>query len=220
MTKQLKTVTGSGFKIKKYSVKSVKPLKSKGKGLKQPIMKKSVKVVNLKPKKMIIKGGGKTDSLNDSETKVQSKIKISDGRKYYDKVYIDMRRLVKNQLFCKYIKGNIMIPNLRTQNISNDLKDVIMNIINNKFNQKEYNLLTSKDKQIVKVFVKIFKYDLTIHDDEDIKFSNDFNVLLGEYEAGNDNIEIKKSLKKFVKIAMIKKLITNREGMELLFDLS
>jgi ribosome biogenesis protein Nip4 len=109
---------------------------------------------------------------------------------------------------------------LRTQNITNDLKDVIMNIINNKFNQKEYNLLTSKDKQIVKAFVKIFKYDLTIHDDEDIKFSNDFNVLLGEYEAGNDNEEIKKNLKKFVKIAMIKKLITNREGMELLFDLS
>jgi hypothetical protein len=194
---------GNGFSNKKYSFKIVKPL-IKGKG---------IKARNLKPKKRIIKGGGK-------ETIEPEKIKISDGRKYYDKVYIDMRRLVKNQLFCKYIKGNVMIPNLLTQTISSDCKDVIMNIINNKYNQKEYNLLTSKDKQIVKTFVKIFKYDLNIHDDEDINFSNEFNILLGEYEAGNDNEEIKKKLKRYVKMAMVKKLITNREGMELLFDLS
>ena len=70
----------------------------------------------------------------------------------------------------------------------------IKDIINDRFNNKIYNLLNNNDRRIVKSFVKIFKYDLGIQDKNDDSMQEQFNILLGEYEAGNNNPEIIKKI--------------------------
>ena len=70
--------------------------------------------------------------MSDTEDLItQAKSKTTDQtqkfksyRAYYDKVYIDKKKLQQNILFCKYIHNNTNIPRLKSQTISNDLKDL------------------------------------------------------------------------------------------------
>ena len=143
-----------------------------------------------------------------------------DNRKYFDKVYIDVKRLENNVLFCKYINSNTNINGLKQQTISNDCKDVIKDIINDRFNNKIYNLLNNNDRRIIKSFVKVFKYDLGIQDKNDDDMQEQFNVLLGEYEAGNNNPDIKNKLKQYIRIAIRDNLINYKDGLALLIELN
>ena len=132
-----------------------------------------------------------------------------------------MDKLKNNVLFCKYIKNNTNIPRLKTQSINNDTKDVIDDIINERFNIKVYNQLNEHDKRIVANFTKYFKFDLGIdNSSENNEFNKQFLILIGSYYAGNDSPEVKNQLKRYIRKAMSESLISNKEGLNLLYELN
>ena len=146
--------------------------------------------------------------------------KFKKSRKYYDKLYIDMDKLKKNILFCKYISSNTTIPKLKTQFIDNDTKDVINDIINEKYNKKVYAHLSDQNRRIVRNFVKAFKFDVEFDDNENDDFTKQFKILIGAYYSGNDSQEIKTKLKQYVRQAIVEDVITMKEGLNLLYELS
>jgi hypothetical protein len=193
---------------------------SYGQGIiEHPVIYSSNQVTRYYP---IIHGRGSVSTQTEpTPSSTQAKPLYKKSRKYFDKVYIDMDKLKSNVLFCKYIKNNTNIPRLKTQSINNDTKDVIDDIINERFNIKVYNQLNEHDKRIVANFTKYFKFDLGIdNSSENNEFNKQFQILIGSYYAGNDSPEVKNQLKRYIRKAMSESLISNKEGLNLLYELN
>ena len=77
-----------------------------------------------------------------------------------------------------------------------------------------------EDKRLVKRFAKCVKMSLDLDDDLDKEFQKEYEILLGEYQSGNDSPEIKSKLKRFVVQAIQENLIPRHQAMMLLFQLS
>ena len=162
-----------------------------------------------------------TQTQTQPQAQVETRPLYKKNRKYFDKVYIDMDKLKSNILFCKYIKNNTNIPRLKTQTIDNDTKDVITDIISDRFNIKVYNQLNDHNKQVVSNFVRYFKYDIGVdNSNENNEFNKQFQILIGSYYAGNDSPEVKNQLKRYIRKAMSESLITTKEGLNLLYELN
>jgi len=157
----------------------------------------------------------------ETQTQPQKTSRYNKDRKYFDKIYIDLGKLKKNNiLFCKYIINNSNIQKLKTQIVSNDVKDVIIDIIDNKYNAKVYKSLNDNDKRIIRNFVKAFKFDLEFDDEDNDKFNNQFQILLGSYYSGNDSPEVKTQLRSYVRRAIAENLVSHKDGLTLLYELS
>ena len=141
--------------------------------------------------------------------------------KYYDRIYIDLDRLKNNVLFIKFINNNISLQKLKTQNISDDLRDMIMDTINDRYNKKLFNTLEDSDKRIFRFVAKAFKMRLDIPEDEvDVEFREKYKILIGSFLSGNDSPELKKELLKYIRIAIAESKIPQQEGFRLLYELS
>jgi hypothetical protein len=66
----------------------------------------------------------------------------------------------------------------------------------------------------VKYKVKDYK------DENDIKEEDRFNLVKGQYVAGNDNPRVKEELRKFIIKFMMEGKINKKEGQDILFQLS
>jgi len=175
--------------------------------------KESSNLISGLSKRPIIHGRG--------EPEVKKSKKYKSFRIYYDKLYIDTKKLEDNILFCKYIHNNTNIPKLKTQIISNDLKDLINDVLNDRYNKKLYEALTDLDKRTFKVFNKAFKFNLNVPDDsEDAEFKEKFKILVGSYYSGNYSEELKKELKKYVRLGLAQGLVNQTSAFSLLYELS
>ena len=161
-------------------------------------------------------------------------VKITDGLKLktdysyreFGKFIIQYKFLLDNILLVKY-KSYAPIPTIKRQDISDDLKDIIINIfdtgeINYQLGktliQSEKDLLTSLiTKSGLKEQLKFNKVHLL----EDIKdIINDFNVLKGIIIAGNDNPDIITKIKVVLDKLVLYKRITKKDALEIINDLS
>lgn len=143
--------------------------------------------------------------------------------RYFDKIFIDMNRLKDNQLFIKYIYNNVTLKQLPTMTISDDLKEIVMDTINNRYNKKIFNTLDENDKRIFRLVVKAFKLNnkIELPEEEDVKeFKTKYRVLVGSYLSGNDSTEIKKELLKYVRLGLAMKTIPSNEAYSLIYELS
>ena len=62
---------------------------------------------------------------------------LKDDRKFeIGKIYIDLGKLHNNILNVKYTSCRGSVPNIKVERISDDVKDVILDIIGNKYNSK------------------------------------------------------------------------------------
>jgi hypothetical protein len=175
----------------------------------------------------LIHGRGLNNSTEDEDEDEESIIKPVTDKKYksyrlyYNKIYIDLNKLKENILFCKYISNNTNIPKLKTQHISNDLKDLIDDVLNDRYNKKLYETLTDSDKTIFKMFNKMFKFKLDVPDaTEETEFREKFKILVGSYYSGNNSEELKTELKKYVRLGVSQGLISQRDGFSLMFELN
>jgi len=157
-----------------------------------------------------------------TDTNIPSKEKkYKTYRQYFDKVYIDKKKLADNILFCKYIHNNTNIPRLKTQMISNDLKELIMDVLNDRYNKKIYDTLDDTDKKIFRTFNKCFKFNLEVPENkEDLEFKERFNVLVGSYYSGNNSSELKTELKKYVRLALAQGLVSQTQALSLFVELN
>jgi len=140
--------------------------------------------------------------------------------KQINKFLVDMQRLNNDNILCvRYASTNSLHPILKTVRVSNSVKTIILGMMNNHFIESEYKKLNEQDKRQVNKFVKYCHLDFPIEDssqEEQLKY----DVLLGEWNSGNDSIEIKKELKKYICYAMSDNRLPRYQAMNLLYELS
>ena len=83
----------------------------------------------------------------------------------------------------------------KSQHISNDVKSVIEDIINDKFEKRLFDKLETNDKRLIKRFITALKIDINISSKEEDEYRQQFDILLGQLRAGNTNPDIKNKLK-------------------------
>jgi hypothetical protein len=147
--------------------------------------------------------------------------------KFGDKFLIDINRLKSNYVNLIYEKTKLKHPNISTAYITNDLKNIILDIINNnKINDTKINLLDINEKKYLIDLLKKTKIidKLNLHyllEDATKKSNLDrFNVLIGEWNIGNRNQRIKDDLLKLLNVLLNDKMITKKNYGEIIYDMT
>jgi hypothetical protein len=135
------------------------------------------------------------------------------------KFYIDLKKLPYNILHIKYKANNC--NKTRPIEISEDAKDVILDILQDKFNQKIFDKLPQPDQIVIEQAGKIMNWnDIGLSDKNTMKLYKEFQILKGSWLAGNNSIEVKNSLKEKIFQLMELKRISYMKAMQLIFELS
>lgn len=118
------------------------------------------------------------------------------------------------------------IPQFKPTHISSSTKDFLMELLDNqRVNPHHYDTLPLQDR---KLFEKIMtgagvfhKLGLkkSVSDDERAEYDR-FQILKGEYMAGNNSVALMKELRRFIVKFMTEGKIHKSEGVDLLMDLS
>ena len=138
-----------------------------------------------------------------------------------DKFYVELHKLKENILSVKYASNDAPLTTIRVQNISNDLKDIIEDVLKNKYNERIFQQLNPNDKRVFKRFIKGVKIDsISFDDDLDKQFHKDYQILKGQFESGNTSPEIKNALKRYVIEGLAENRINKNEAHFLLYQLS
>jgi len=125
----------------------------------------------------------------------------------------------------KYQKTMVDVPNFK-KNISINFVDFIENFIDTqKINERQLEKLNKEEQKLFKRLITKsgldVKYKVKDYKDEnDIKEEDRFNLVKGQYMAGNDNPRVKEELKKFIIKFMMEGKINKKEGQDILFQLS
>lgn len=136
-----------------------------------------------------------------------------------DKYLLDLNQLKNNHLYVKYKKTGNAVCKVKSQPISVDGKDIVNDILQDKFNIKLFKLLSANEQQIIKGFIQMCHLDIKIESDTEIEsLQNQYAILVGEIEAGNDSKEIKLKLKKFILLAIKENRICRQSGTQAIVD--
>ena len=145
--------------------------------------------------------------------------------KFGDKFLIDMNKLKSNYVKIIYEKTKLIHPNISTSYITNDLKNIILEIINNnKINDTKINLLDKNEKTFLIDLLKKTKLidNMNLHHllEDATKKSNldKFNVLIGHWNEGNRNL--KDDILKLLNILLNDKMITKKNYGEIIYDMT
>ena len=79
-----------------------------------------------------------------------------------------------------------------------DVKELILDTLRGAYNYKLFLQLSSDDKRVFQRFSKSLKLNLNTENQDDEMFEKRYQTLLGEYQAGNDSIELKTELKTYI----------------------
>lgn len=134
---------------------------------------------------------------------------------------MDMKKFKQGILAIKYTLHNTNHPSIGVQKLSSEAKSMIEDILDGKFNQRLFDKMKElSDRRLIVSFVNSLDLpvDIADHDGED--FDKTFEILKGEFIAGNDSPEIKRELRKYTLIAMKEKRLPKSEGMMILYQLS
>jgi hypothetical protein len=182
---------------------------------------------------------GKAESWHDAFSGVgfkATKIKVGKGIAYEQ---------LDNPTYREFGKYRIHIPNLVEKNIANfkypslaviqsikpllitdDYKEFLIDVLKNgNINERHYKSLQPDERKHFERVSSgaglIHKFKLTLNnEEEDIKDADRFNVLRGEYLAGNNNENMIKELRKLIVKFLNNGRISKNEGMNLLMELS
>ena len=142
-------------------------------------------------------------------------MELNDG-----KFSIDLEKLKNNILSVVYTSCRGSIPNLKREHISNDVKNMISDIIQEKYNVNLFKKMTDTDKRIISTFIRTLKIKGIDMDEFDNEFQERYEILQGEISAGNDNPKIKAELKKYILRGMQEGMIPRAQALTQLFNLS
>jgi hypothetical protein len=146
--------------------------------------------------------------------------------KEFGKYAIHWGQLTNNDILNVKYKSLGSIPSIKPQAISDIFKDFIIDVIETgQVNQRLYNQVPDDEKKIFEKIVvgagllntlKLKKVVI----DKDLEEINRFNVLKGEYLAGNTNTQVLKELRRYIVKFISEGRIPRPEGMNLLLELS
>ena len=144
----------------------------------------------------------------------------------FGKFIINTQKLHENILRVLYGKSGININTIKSTHISEDFKDLLMEIIEkNKFNERVFNRLVSSEKQLFGKLIKMagLKSVLGIKSlsdpDNDEKLTR-WAIVQGEIDAGNDSEKLKKEAKSLIYHFIKSGQITNAQANPILLSLS
>jgi hypothetical protein len=205
-TKRVKVKKGSGIETDK--------LPNQQTGNKKPKTKQPSTNTNTN-------NNNNTDNTNNSNPPKQKEVKLPNnailiGNKYY----IDPAKLQMNQLEVRYIK-NKHLSFLKPQFVSPEFTQVINSILTTKsVPEATYSKLENKEKNLLKNLIRMFNLNQVIKLQDDAEFEKEFKLLLGEFLAGNDNVEVKNRLKAYILHAIDIGMLTRHRAYQLLIEMS
>jgi len=68
--------------------------------------------------------------------------------------------------------------------------------------------------------VTALNVDIDLHDNSDEEFMKQFNIVLGQFRAGNNNVAIKRKLREYIQEATEAGVLPRRESQKLIFELA
>jgi hypothetical protein len=143
------------------------------------------------------------------------KVELNNG-----KFVIDMEKLSRNILSVTYSSCRAILPSLKKENVSNDVKNIIKDIVEGKYNANLFNKMKPDDQRIVSTFVRTMKIPDIDMREFDEAYQLNYEVLLGQMSSGQNNPIVKKELKQYILRAITEGLIPKAQGYNKLFELS
>ena len=143
------------------------------------------------------------------------KKELNDG-----KFILDMDKLKNNILSVSYASCRAIIPSLKKEHVSNDVKNIITDIVNGNYNANLFNKMKQDDQRLVSTFVRATKIPDIDMTEFDTAYQNHYEILVGEIASGNNNPTIKRELKEYILRAVSENLIPKHQGLTKLFELS
>ena len=141
-------------------------------------------------------------------------------KKDIGKFTIDLDKLKQNILNVKYSSCRGSVAGLKVERVSDDVKNVVMDIVHDKFNSNLFKKTLTDDQRIVSNFVRTLKIKNVDMDDFDRAYQHEYELLLGEVNSGNSNEKIKKQLKQYILRGINEKLIPRSQGLNQILELS
>ena len=165
---------------------------------------------------------GRGSPMRESES--ESDEEVSSGKKMYlnnGKFAINLEKLRRNILHVYYASSRASIPQLKRESISNDVKNILLDILHGKWNEHLFNKLSSPDDQrLISTFVSVLKIPDIDMKEFDKSFQDHFDVLKGELLAGNSNEKIKQEYKQYIVRGMSEGIIPRTQGLNMIFSMS
>ena len=145
---------------------------------------------------------------------------IKDKQEFGERYAIDTKLLKKNILALKYLKNANNVATFRAIEISDQLKSLIEKYVmkGHKVDDSDIKALTVTEKRVLKRLYSFLKMDHNFDQNED--FQKQFQVMYGSFLAGNNNEDLIKQLKEFVKVAIHESIISKAEGKKMLDKLN
>jgi hypothetical protein len=162
-----------------------------------------------------ISGGGMKRKIEGSGLSNPDKVELNNG-----KFILDMEKLRRNILTVTYSSCRASLPSLKRENISNDVKNIITDIIKDKYNANLFNKMKPDDQRIVSTFVRTMKIPDINMREFDEAYQKNYEILLGQVNSGQNNPLVKRELKEYILRAISEGLIPKSQGYNKLFELS
>jgi hypothetical protein len=134
------------------------------------------------------------------------------------KFTLDLEKLKKNIISVTYSSCRAVIPSLKKEHVSNDIKNMIFDIVKGKYNANLFNKMKQDDQRIVSNFVRVLKIPDIDMSEFDAGYQLHFEVLLGQMNSGQNNPAIKRELKEYILRAITEQLIPKSQGLTKLFE--
>jgi hypothetical protein len=137
------------------------------------------------------------------------------GHLYGGRYSINPDKLKQCILHVYYTKSRASLPGLKSETINIDMRDMLLDILHQRFNIKVLNALIPDEQRIVSNFVNTTKIDLDLSEFDEA-YARRYQVLKGEIQSGNNSPIILKEFKQFVNRGLQENLITRNEAMNML----
>ena len=82
----------------------------------------------------------------------------------------------ENILTIKYVKTGAYVPTVKAQHISNDVKEVITDLISDKFDNRLFEKLPEGDRRLVKRVIKAFSLNIGLKDNTELEYKNSLTL--------------------------------------------
>ena len=136
-------------------------------------------------------------------------------KQIHKKYFIDTHKLNYNVLEIRYNK-NRHLTNVKTQVIGNGVKNIIHDITNN---DNMNHVLTEHEKHLIRTILNMLEKSHLLSNAEE-QFNNKFQILLAEYNAGNNSEILRNQLKQYIIHAMKLGMIGRQAGQQMLIEMS
>jgi len=155
------------------------------------------------------------DGLKLKKVKFLRKGETPIGNKYF----IDHDKLDNNILEVRY-KKNRHLTQLKSQYVGHGVKKIISDVTKiGTLDTRDYKKLGSQEKHLIRSFLNMIqKGDLIKEDGQD--FNEEFQVLMGSYNAGNNSELLKRQLKQMILYGIRISKIPRSTGLQMIEELN